>query len=264
MHTKSDYQYCSVETQGSVLIITINRPTLHNALHPPANRELAALFSDFQVDKSLRVAIITGGGDHAFCAGNDVKFSATASLEEMKLPEQGFGGLTSFFERSKPVIAAVNGFAYGGGFEIALAADLIIASENAKFALPEPKIGLAALGGGIHRLSRQIPYKKAVEMLITGKSVSAEEGLELGFVNQVCNPEDLMECSLAMASRIEACSPVSIDVTMSALAHGQDSASLVEASKNDTRLAKKLFTSKDFSEGVKAFAEKRKPVWPGE
>jgi len=259
----SNPKFCNFEVNGEVLIIEINRPEMRNAIHAPASRELAGIFRDFQNNSDLRVAIITGSGDEAFCAGNDVKYSATATLDEMKLPEEGFGGLTSFYDRSKPVVAAVNGFAFGGGFEMALAADLIIASENASFALPEPKIGLAALGGGIHRLARQIPYKKAVEMLITGKRVSAKEAMDLGFVNDVARADELMEQSLALANKIIACSPVSIDITMQSLAYGQEGHSWEKLQQNDYRLARTIFTSQDFKEGVQAFAEKRKPKWTG-
>ena len=146
-------QFCKVDSKDAILTVTINRPELRNALHPPASKELAEIFKEFQADKKHRVAIITGVGDEAFCSGNDVKFSATASLAEMVLPREGFGGLTAFFGRTKPVIAAINGLAMGGGFEMALAADMIIASNSAQFALPEPKIGLAALGGGDPSLS---------------------------------------------------------------------------------------------------------------
>lgn len=254
-------QFCSVESKDSILFITINRPELRNALHPPASKELAEIFKAFQADKLHRVAIITGEGNEAFCSGNDVKFSSTASLAEMTLPREGFGGLTAFFDRTKPVIAAVNGMAMGGGFEIALAADIIIASNNAFFALPEPKIGLAAIGGGIHRLSRQIPYKKAVEMLLTGRKVGAEEGEKLGFVNTVVDLNELMSKSIEMANRIIACSPVSIDVTMTALYQGQKCQTLLETMKSDYGLVKRIYTSPDFKEGISAFAEKRKPIW---
>ena len=256
--------FCTLQPIDSILLITINRPQLRNALHPPASRELADIFKDFQNNKNYRVAIITGSGGEAFCAGNDVKFSANATLEEMALPREGFGGLTAFFDRTKPVIAAVNGMAFGGGFEIALSADLIIASQSATFALPEPKIGLAALGGGIHRLSRQIPYKKAVEILLTGKKVTAVEGERLGFVNSVVSPNQLIDKSIEMARQIINCSPVAIDVTMTALYQGQQCQTLLDTMKSDYRLAKRIYNSKDFKEGLKAFAEKRKPQWPGE
>ena len=129
--------------------------------------------------------IITGAGDRAFSAGNDLKFQASSDAGPQSAPEKGFGGLTSRYDNSKPVIAAVNGVAMGGGFEIALACDIIIASEKAIFALPEPRVGLAALAGGIHRLPRQIGLKNAMGMLLTGRRVSAEEGMRLGFVNEV-------------------------------------------------------------------------------
>lgn len=259
----TSYQFCSTEKHDQVLLVTLNRPEVKNSLHPPAHRELAEIFRDFQSNPEYRVAIITGAGDSAFSAGNDVKFSATASMEEMALPEEGFAGLTSFSERTKPVIAAVNGFAYGGGFEIALASDLIVASTNAKFALPEPKIGLAALAGGIHRLSRQIPYKQAVQILITGMSVSAERGEEMGFVNSVVAPEQLIEESLKLANQIAACSPVSIDITMRGLKQGQECLDPKELVELDTQLAIEIVSSEDFREGISAFAEKRKPIWPG-
>ena len=254
-------QFCKVDSKDAILTVTINRPELRNALHPPASKELAEIFKEFQADKKHRVAIITGVGDEAFCSRNDVKFSATASLAEMVLPREGFGGLTAFFGRTKPVIAAINGLAMGGGFEMALAADMIIASNSAQFALPEPKIGLAALGGGIHRLARQIPYKKAVEILLTGGKVSAEEGERLGFVNQVTEPNELLGQAVDMANRIIACSPISIDVTMTALNQGETCQTMLETMKSDYGLVKRIYTSPDFKEGVTAFAQKRKPVW---
>ncbi len=263
MNDSAPQQFCEVDVYEHVLLVTINRPKARNALHPPASHELAEVFRSFQANPDLRVAIITGKGSDAFCAGNDLKFSATASLQEMKLPDEGFGGLTSFRARSKPVIAAVNGAAYGGGFEIALAADIILASESAKFALPEVKVGMAALGGGIHRLAEQIPYKKAVEMLITGQSVDAQEGHRLGFVNQVCAPDQLLDAAMSKASQIAQCSPVSIDVTLTALQNGRDQLPQAELQKLDYSLAKKIFKSQDFIEGAKAFAEKRPPKWPG-
>lgn len=259
----SNYEYCQAESRSEVLLVTLNRPEVKNALHPPAHRELAEIFRDFQSNSAYRVAIITGAGDDAFSAGNDVKFSATATMEEMALPAEGFAGLTSFSDRTKPVIAAVNGFAYGGGFEIALASDLIVASATAKFALPEPKIGLAALAGGIHRLTRQIPYKKAMQMLMTGMSVSAVEGERFGFVNAVVAPEELIDASLEIAHQIAACSPVSIDITMRALKAGQQCLTPEELLDVDTKFAHQIIASHDFREGIAAFAEKRKPNWQG-
>ncbi len=176
-------EFCSVEKDGHLTIVTIERPERMNALHPAANAELGVLFDEFAADPNAWVAIITGRGDRAFSAGNDLRHQAEGG-KRVPTP-RGFGGLTSRFDLTKPVIAAVNGVAMGGGFEIALACDLIIASDNAVFALPEPRVGLAALAGGLHRLPRQIGTKQALGMILTGRRVSAAEGKTLGFVNEV-------------------------------------------------------------------------------
>ena len=149
-----NFEHCTVATEGRVLIVTINRPERMNALHPPANAELAQVFDGFAADPDLWVAILTGAGERAFSAGNDLRWQAEGNA--VTVPATGFAGLTSRWDLDKPVIAAVNGVAMGGGFEIALACDLILAADTAKFALPEPKVGLAALAGGLHRLPRAI------------------------------------------------------------------------------------------------------------
>jgi enoyl-CoA hydratase/carnithine racemase len=184
-------EYSKVERDGRLLIVTINRPEVYNALHPMANQELSDVFDGFAADPELWVAIITGAGDKAFSAGNDLKYHAKLQKETGKRPvgpPMGFGGLTSRFDLDKPVIAAVNGVAMGGGFEIALACDLIIASDKATFALPEPRVGLAAGAGGMQRLPRMVPLKQAMGMMLTGRHVSAQEGLQLGFVTAVVPP----------------------------------------------------------------------------
>ena len=183
------YEHCTVAKDGHVLTITINRPDRMNALHPPANAELAQAFDDFAAEPDLWVAILTGAGDRAFSAGNDLRYQAEGNA--VTVPASGFAGITSRYDLDKPVIAAVNGVAMGGGFEIALACDIIIASDNATFALPEPKVGLAALAGGLHRLPRQIGLKRAMGMILTGRSVPAAEGKELGFVHQVVPAAEL-------------------------------------------------------------------------
>lgn len=252
------------EKKGAILFVTLNRPKQKNALHPPASRELAGIFNDFEQDAALRVAIVTGAGGQVFCAGNDVRFAATASREEQRLSEEGFGGLTHYFDRTKPIIAAVNGLALGGGFEIALAADIVVAGSHASFALPEPKIGIAALGGGIHRLVRQIPYKKAVELLITGDSVSAEEGKQLGFVNKVVEAGNELDASIAIAEKIIASAPLAVEISLAGARQAHSEKSLQEVMSGDIQYLKRLFKSKDAFEGMKAFAEKRKPEWTGE
>ena len=176
-------EFCTAERDGHVLTITINRPERMNALHSPAHYEMDALFNEFESDPDLWVAILTGAGERAFSAGNDLRWQAEGGTRDR--PASGFGGLTSRFNRTKPLIAAVNGVAMGGGFEMALACDIIIAAENARFALPEPRVGLAALAGGLHRLPRMIPLKRAMGMILTGRHVPAPEGMELGFVTEL-------------------------------------------------------------------------------
>ena len=148
----ADLEFVKVDREGPITIVTLNRPEVMNSLHSPANMELDRVFTEFSDDPEQWVAIVTGAGDRAFSAGNDLKYQAAGG--DMTLPDSGFAGLTSRFDLTKPVIAAVNGLAMGGGFEIALACDIIIASQVATFSLPEPTVGLAALGGGLHRLPR--------------------------------------------------------------------------------------------------------------
>ena len=199
-------EYCETRTDGRILWVTINRPERMNALHWKANAELSTVFDEFASDPELWVAIITGSGDRAFSAGNDLKYQAQEAGGELNAgPKSGFAGLTARYDCSKPVIAAVNGVAMGGGFEIALACDLIIASENAVFALPEPRVGLAALAGGIHRLPRLIGLKRAMGMMLTGRRVSAKEGEQMGFVNEVTTAEELLPTARRWAEQIIEC-----------------------------------------------------------
>ena len=256
-----DYEYSNVEKDGKLWVITLNRPERMNALHSPAHFELEEIFNEFSTDPDAWVAIITGSGERAFCAGNDLRYQAEGGKLERN--PMGFAGLTSRFDLKKPIIAAVNGVAMGGGFEIALACDLIIASENARFALPEPKVGLAALAGGMHRLPRQIGMKRAMGMMLTGRTVEAQEGLSLGFVNEVVAHEDLMDSAKKWAESIMECSPTSVrttkDVAMSGLSH----ASVETAMEQKYESVLDLFKGEDFIEGPLAFSEKRKPNWTG-
>jgi crotonobetainyl-CoA hydratase len=256
-------EFSTTEVDGNLLIVTINRPERMNALHPPGNAELAGIFDDFQNDPDLWVAIITGAGDRGFCAGNDLRYQAEGG-DRSAAPSTGFAGLTARWDLNKPVIAAVNGVAMGGGFEIALACDLIIASETARFALPEPKVGLAALAGGVHRLPRQIGLKRAMGMMLTGRHVPAAEGLELGFVNEVVAPDQLMETARAWAEQILACSPMSIRATKEAAMLGFEEQGLQPAYEKQYDAVRAMIKSQDFIEGPLAFSEKRAPEWKGE
>src|SRR5438309_8949530 len=202
-------EFSEISSDGHVLTVTINRPEVMNALHPKANAELATVWDDFAADPELWVGIITGAGDRAFSAGNDLKHQASGG-DMSGMPASGFGGLTSRFDLDKPVIAAVNGVAMGGGFEIALACDIIVASDQAVFALPEPRVGLAALAGGLQRLPRQIGLKRAMGMILTARHVSAREGYELGFVNEVVPQGEALSGALRWAEMITRNSPMSI------------------------------------------------------
>ena len=254
-------EHCRVEREGRLLVVTIDRPEVMNALHPPANFELEQVFDDFANDSELWVAIITGAGERAFSAGNDLKFQASGG--QVDVPLRGFAGLTSRFDNHKPIIAAVNGVAMGGGFEIALACDLIVASEKAVFALPEPRVGLAALAGGVHRLPRQIPLKQAMGMILTGRRVSAEEGQRLGFVNEVVPASELMAAARRWADAILECAPLSVRGSKEAVLEGLGAASLEEAMTQRYEGLGRMVKSEDFLEGPRAFAEKRKPDWKG-
>jgi len=260
-------QFSTTERDGHLLVVTINRPEVYNACHPMANEELAAEFDRFAADPGLWVAIITGAGDKAFCTGNDLKYHAELRVrtgERPVHPPQGFAGLTARFDLDKPLIAAVNGIAMGGGFEIALACDLIIASDQAVFALPEARIGLAAGAGGLQRLPRMIPLKQAMGMMLTGRRVSADEGARLGFVTAVVPHAQLMIEARRWAGMILECSPMSIRATKQAALRSLDVPALELAMNNMNYPAyAAMARSEDAIEGPQAFAQKRKPVWKG-
>ncbi|HEY2179248.1 MAG TPA: enoyl-CoA hydratase-related protein [Caulobacteraceae bacterium] len=257
------YEFILVERDGPVTTITLNRPEVMNAVHSPMHFEMHDAINVFAADPGQWVAIITGAGDRAFSAGNDLKWQAGGG--EMRAPPTGFAGLALRFDLTKPLIAAVNGVAMGGGFEIALACDLIVASENAVFALPEPRVGLAALAGGLHRLPRAIGVKRAMGMILTARRVSAEEGLSLGFVNEVVAPAGLMNAARRLAGQIIELSPMSIRASKQAVMQGLDEPSLEAAIRAQGKYpaVAALFVSQDRVEGPRAFAEKRPPQWTG-
>ncbi|HVZ09459.1 enoyl-CoA hydratase-related protein [Rhodopila sp.] len=253
------YQYCLVEDQGPLRIVTLNRPEVYNALHADANDELASVWDEFAARDDLWVGIITGAGDRAFSAGNDLKVQA-AGKRRPNGP-RGFAGICHRFDLWKPLIAAVNGWAMGGGFETALACDIIIAAENATFALPEPRVGLIAGGGGVHRLPRMIPMKKAMGMILTGRRVSAREGFELGFVTEVVPQGQALEGARRWAAQILECSPKAVRASKQAAYRGLDEQALETAMRTVYPAQQENLESQDYIEGPKAFAEKRKPNW---
>src|ERR1700744_1114103 len=249
-----DRKFSKVTRKGPITIVTLSRPEVYNALHIDAHFELNKVFDEFAADPDQWVAIVTGAGDKAFCAGNDLKWQAAGGKRGWDTG--GFGGVTSRFVCGQPIIAAVNGFAMGGGFEIALTCDLIIASENATFALPEPRVGLAALAGGLHRLPRQIGLKRAMGMILTGRHVSAREGLELGFVNEVVPVGEALAAAQRWAGLICQNSPMSIRASKQAALEGLN-ASLPEAmvAQREYPAVREMIASADYIEGPRAFAE---------
>ena len=253
------HHWCTVQDEGHVRIVTLNRPEVMNALHADANDELAAVWDEFAARDDLWVGIITGAGDRAFSAGNDLKVQA-AGRRRPNGP-RGFAGISHRFDLDKPLVAAVNGVAMGGGFETALACDIIIAAENAVFALPEPRVGLIAGAGGVHRLPRMIPMKQAMGMILTGRRVPAREGYELGFVTEVVPQGQALDGAKRWAAMILECSPKAVRASKQASYRGLGEPTLEQAMRTVYPAQQENVDSQDYIEGPRAFAEKRKPNW---
>ncbi|MDG2297449.1 MAG: enoyl-CoA hydratase-related protein [Gammaproteobacteria bacterium] len=241
-----------------IALITINRPEVLNAINPAANNELDAIWADVQNDSKIWVAIITGAGTKSFTVGYDLKDKSSNEWPP-KRSSSGVGGLVNRFNFYKPVIAAVNGWALGAGLEICLASDIVIASENSKFGAPEVKIG-GIPTGSIHRLSRQLPKKKAMEMLLTGKPIDAEKAYDFGLVNEVVKSDLLLSRSLNWAEKIASNAPLGIQAIKQVM-HESDNLSLHDAMNESYQVIEEVRASSDSKEGRKAFSEKRKPVW---
>ena len=256
---RDDYEHIAVRRGGRVLEVTIQRPDVRNALHVGAHLELESVFDTFEADDDLWVAIVTGAGDKAFCAGNDLTADTGGAFPWF--PSSGFGGLTSR-RLTKPVIAAVNGIAYGGGFEIALACHLVVADEEAaRFALPEVKVGLFAAAGGVVRLPRRVPPAIANELVLTGRSMDAPEAARLGLVTRLAPAGGALAAARELAAEITAVSPTSVRLSLQAIEDTRHLADDVEAVRRETDALDQLLISQDTMEGVMAFAEKRAPRW---
>lgn len=259
---RDSYEFVKVERDGHLLIVTINRPEVRNCLHAPAHYELEAIWDAFEADRELWVAILTGAGTAAFCAGADLKFVA----EQTKLgkafynPKSGFGGFVRR-ERTKPVIAAVQGYAMGGGTELCLASDLVVADETAQFALSEVKVGVIAGAGGVIRLPRQIPPKVANELIFTGRRMGVAEAKSYGLVNRITPPGEALAGARALAAEILEASPTSIRLSMKMRAQSARHAAEADAMADYYDAIDELLSSDDFAEGPKAFSQKRKPEW---
>jgi dehydration protein DpgD len=258
-------EFVIYEKLGHLAEITINRPQMLNALHPPSNADFVEVWKDVDRDPQIRVAILTGAGEKAFSAGFDLKWANEHGfgLVGGAIP---FGGLA--FRPTdadppvvrKPIIAAVNGIAFGGGMELALACDMVVAASEAKFGLTEAKWGLIPLGGGVHWLPRQIPLKRAVGMLLTGEAITAQEAYELGLVNKVVPRPDLMDTARDMASRVAQCGPLAVQAIKQAVYQGLGLPYDVAQRRHYT-LWDESQGSEESKEGTRAFAEKRRPAW---
>jgi enoyl-CoA hydratase len=243
------------ERIGSTLLITIDRPQARNAVNTAVATQLAAALDELENDPTLRAGVLTGA-ENTFSAGMDLK--AALKGESPEIPGRGFGGLTEA-ELAKPLIAAVEGFAMGGGFELALGCDLIVAAEDAKFGLPEVKRGLIAAGGGVVRLPKRIPHHLAMEFLLTGEPVTGRRAGELGLVNRVTPNGDAAAVALQLAEKLAENAPLAL-AAVKKIVRGSEA----EAFALQREETKKLMQSADVREGMTAFAERRAPKWTGE
>lgn len=265
--TETQTQPVLTERVGHTLIVTINRPEIRNAINLATHMGVGAALDEADADTEIRSVIVTGAGDKSFCAGADLKAAARGESLMPTDPSTRGWGFAGYVEHqiSKPTIAAVNGVALGGGTELVLASDLAIAADHATFGLPEVKRGVLAAAGGVIRLPRQIGSKRAMELLLTGDAISAEEALELGLINQIVPAEKLLDAALALAERINVNAPLSVQASKriaKGIAHGQiadedEGWVLTRAEQMQLR------RSHDYKEGPRAFAEKRTPQWLG-
>ncbi|MGI9479536.1 MAG: enoyl-CoA hydratase-related protein [Hyphomicrobiaceae bacterium] len=253
---------CLTEREGGILWIRINRPQVLNAIDPATHRAISAALDSFESDPALRVAVLTGTGERSFCVGTDLKIRSKTNADDH--PPTGFAGLTHRFSLAKPVIAAVNGFAIGGGVEIVVACDLAIAAEHAEFSLPEPRIGLAALGGGVlQRLARQMPLKFAMDLVLTGRRLTAAEAKQLGLINEVVPAADLEDKVRSKAEQIMAGAPLAIEASKRVMLESLQFPDLETALSQRYEAAERMLISDDAKEGQAAFVEKRAPRWRG-
>ncbi|MDH3688403.1 MAG: carnitinyl-CoA dehydratase [Gammaproteobacteria bacterium] len=260
------FKSLSVTTQGAVLEIVLDRPKA-NAIDNATSRELGESFIQFRDDPELRVAILTAAGDRFFSAGWDLKAAAAGDASpDDDYGRGGFAGLTELFDLNKPVICAVNGIAAGGGFELALAADLIVAAKHAEFFLPEVNTGLIANAGGVIRLPRRLPRAIAMDMLVTGRRMTTGEAMQWGLINAVVPQRELLARARKFADDIVAAAPLSVAATKEIVR--QTEGQTVEEAYSIMRSGKfpayeKVLVSEDSLEGPRAFAENRAPIWKG-
>ncbi|MEV4367737.1 MULTISPECIES: crotonase/enoyl-CoA hydratase family protein [unclassified Nonomuraea] len=248
-----------VEESGNVAVITINRPKARNAINGAVARGIAEALDTFDARPEISAYVLTGAGG-TFCAGMDLKGFLSGDFPVVE--GRGFGGIAEAPPK-KPLVAAVEGYALAGGFELALSCDVIVASAESTFGLPEPKRGLVAGAGGIMRLPRRIPYHVAMEIALTGDHYPASRLYELGLVNRITEPGAALEGALELARKIAANAPLALAATKKVIIESQDWP-LEEMFKKQGAIINPVFGSKDAMEGAAAFAEKRAPQWKGE
>jgi enoyl-CoA hydratase len=244
------------EADGPLLVITIDRPDARNAVNAAVARGIAAGLDRLDDDDGLQVAILTGAGGY-FCAGMDLK--AFVAGERPHVEGRGFAGIVERGPR-KPIVAAVEGFAVAGGFEIALACDLIVAARGAKLGIPEVKRSLVAAGGALLRLPGRMPYHLAMELALTGDPITAERAHELGVVNRLAEPGGALDAARELAGRITPNGPLALDATKRILQEAP-SWPAGEAWRRQAEIVGRVFASEDAREGAQAFAHRRPPVW---
>lgn len=247
-----------IDIQDGIQTITLNRPQARNAMTLASAQAIAAALDDLDSRDDIHICILTGAGG-SFCAGMDLKGFLRG--ERPSIDGRGFGGLTARPPR-KPLIAAVEGYALAGGFELVLACDLVVAAENAQFGIPEVKRGLAATAGGLVRLPRQLPYRIALELALTGDMFPATRAIQFGLINRLTPPGEALAEARRLAEKIVANGPLSVAASKRVVTESQDWSSS-EMWERQAELTEHVFSSDDAREGSKAFAEKRKPVWQG-
>jgi dehydration protein DpgD len=256
------------QKKDHVAYVTLDRPEVLNAMDLRMHEELASVWDDVEADDNVRVAVLTGAGERSFSVGQDLRERARLNQQGGPPPTFGSRGqpgwprLTERFSLSKPVVARVSGYALGGGFELALACDIIVASEHAVFALPEVQLGLVPGAGGTFRLPRQIPLKVAMGYLLTGRRITADQALRLGLVNEITAPENLDQCVNSWTSDLLRSAPLAVQAIKEAVLCSLDMP-LEQAFTTSFPREQQRRYSHDAVEGPQAFAEKRKPVWRG-
>ncbi len=251
--------------EDGIWLVTLDRPPA-NAVDVPTSRALYDAFRRLEEDSALRVGVLTGAGTRFFSAGWDLKAAHAGEAVDADHGPGGFAGLTELFARRKPVVAAVNGLALGGGFELALAADLVVASEHAEMGLPEVTLGLVADSGGLVRLPRRLPPTVAAELLLTGRRMRAEEALRWGLVNQVVPAERVVDAAVDLARRVRAAAPLAVAAVLEVLqatAALDVPAAFAAMRSGELPAHARVLRSADAEEGPRAFAERRPPRWTG-